>query len=58
MATNNDERINRLKVYAENLEQRLKGAVPARHKDTAAGWKQMLEIDLKKTRIMIESLRK
>lgn len=56
-APNNSERISRLQVYAEGIKQRLSGPVPPKHKDTAAGWKQMLEIDLKKTLDTIERLR-
>ena len=56
--SNNEERINRLKLYAQNLEQRLKGAIPERHKSRVTAWKEMLESDLKKTLTTIESLRK
>ncbi len=53
-----NDRLQRLKVYAENLEARLKGAVPAKHAKSPETFKQMIEIDLRKTRLMIESLTK
>lgn len=56
-APNNAERIARLTTYAEALKQRLVGGVPEKHKDSAAGFKQMLEIDLKKTLDTIERLK-
>ena len=58
MATNkNQEKISRLTVYAEDIKQKLSGPVPPKHKDCEAGWRQFLEIDLKKTLIKIDELR-
>lgn len=55
-----NDRVQRLQTYAEGLRTKLKSAVPKRH-DTSdasrAGYKQMLEIDLKKTEATIAKLR-
>lgn len=58
MATpNSQDKINRLTVYADMLRNRLQSGIPPRHKDSPETFKQMLEIDLKKTLLMIEKLR-
>ena len=57
MATNNGERIARLNVYVEKLQYRLSAPVPPRHKDSAKEFKAMLETDLKKTLMTIDSLK-
>lgn len=54
---NNNERIQRLEKYASDLKQRLSAAVPPRHQGQEAGYKQMLEIDLKKTQDTINKLK-
>jgi len=56
-ANNNQERINRLQTYADNLKNRLSGPVPEKHKSSPEGFKQMVEIDLKKTLAKIQELK-
>jgi hypothetical protein len=51
------EKITALNVYAEGLKRRLAGDVPPRHQKAPHAFKQMLEIDLKKTLADIEKLR-
>lgn len=46
----------RLTKYAESLKQRLSASVPDRHAHRPEGYKQMLEIDLRKTLARIEKL--
>lgn len=46
-------RSQRLLKYKKELEQRLSVAVPKRHENRAAGYRQMLEIDLMKTNRLI-----
>lgn len=55
--TNNADRINRLQVYADMLKSRLTGGVPEKHKDSPESFKQMIEIDLKKTLDTIAKLK-
>lgn len=38
-----------LQSYANNLKQRLSAPVPTKHQNKQEAYKQMLEIDLKKT---------
>lgn len=52
-----NDRLNRLLVYAEKLRQRLTGAVPEKYKNRPEIFKQMIEIDLKKTEATITKLR-
>lgn len=51
------ERLNRLNVYAEKLRLRLSGAVPEKFKNRPKEFKDMIENDLRKTMITIESLK-
>ena len=55
-ANSKQEKINRLKTYAENLRSRLTGGIPEKHKNSPEGFKQMIEIDLKKTEAKIKEL--
>ncbi len=57
MATDNKAKIARLSTYADMLKNRLAGDVPAKHKASPVSFKQMIEIDLKKTLADIERLR-
>lgn len=57
MAVDNKARIARLVTYAESLKQRLAGEIPLKHKKSPEAFKQMIEIDLKKTLATIEALR-
>lgn len=43
-----DKRIS-LQAYVAQLQQRLSAPIPEKHKDRVEAYKQMLEIDLKKT---------
>ena len=52
------DKIQRLQIYAASLKDRLARPVPAQHSCRAAAFKQMLEIDLKKTLNKIEELSK
>lgn len=55
-----NDKLQRLQVYADSLKQRLASPVPARHSKSEAdkaGFKQMLEIDLKKTQAQIDKLK-
>jgi hypothetical protein len=54
----NETKVKSLKIYAEGLQARLKQAVPKKREWQAAAFKQMLEIDLKKTLNKIEELSK
>lgn len=54
---NNTEKINRLETYVDGLKTRLSGKVPEKHKDSPESFKQMLEIDLKKTQAMLNKLK-
>ncbi len=54
---NNQERINRLQTYADNLKARLTGSVPEKHKNSPESFKQFIEIDLKKTLAKIQELK-
>lgn len=56
-ANKNQEKIGSLTAYAERIKSALSGAVPAKHKDSEAGWRQFMEIDLKKTLAKIEELK-
>lgn len=49
----NDKRTALLK-YADHLKHRLSTTVPVKHQKDPAAFKQMLEIDLKKTLARIE----
>ena len=52
------EKLISLKIYAEGLKERLKRPVPEKRAHQAAAFKQMLEIDLRKTLAKIEELSK
>lgn len=52
-----EAKLKALITYAEGLKRRLIGEVPPRHQKSPAGFKQMLEIDLKKTNQDIDKLR-
>lgn len=52
------ERVARLEKYVTDLRARLAGDVPPRHKDSVKEWKQMLEIDIKKTQMEIDRIKK
>jgi hypothetical protein len=52
------EKILSLKVYADSVKERLARPVPAKHANRVEAFKQMLEIDLKKTLARIEELSK
>lgn len=57
---NQNDKIMRLQVYENGLKQRLASSVPTKHarsETSKAAFKQMLEIDLKKTQAMINKLR-
>ena len=54
----NEAKVKSLKIFAEGLQARLKQAVPKKRERQAAAFKQMLEIDLKKTLNKIEELSK
>lgn len=47
-----------LTKYAENLKVRLAGKIPPRYEKNPEAFRQMLEIDLRKTLLKIEQLRK
>jgi hypothetical protein len=47
-----------LKAYASYLQHRLNQPVPPKHQGAPEAFKQMLEIDLKKTLAKIEDLSK
>ena len=57
MAAQKADRIKRLIVYAEGLKARLQGDVPLKHKDSAEGFRQMIQIDLDKTLAAIAGLK-
>lgn len=50
-------KIQSLEKYVEQLETRLRSDVPARHAHRPDGFKQMLEIDLRKTRAKLNELK-
>jgi hypothetical protein len=52
------EKVLALKVYAESLKTRLARPVPPRHAHHPNEFRQVLEIDLKKTLAKIEELSK
>lgn len=52
-----EAKLKSLITYAEGLKRRLAGEVPSRHQKAPNAFKQMLEIDLKKTNQDIEKLR-
>lgn len=59
-ASNTSDKIIGLTKYAEGLKRRLAGKVPPKHDKSdasRAAFKQMLEIDLKKTETQIEKLK-
>lgn len=56
-AKENQEKINRLLIYAEGLKARLTGGIPPKHANAPEAFKQMIEIDLKKTEAKIRALR-
>ncbi len=47
-------KLTSLQTYANSLKQRLQGPVPPNHAHRPEAFKQMLEIDLKKTLSRIE----
>lgn len=54
-----NDKLQSLKTYAADLKQKLNGPVPTRHASSparTAAWKQMLQIDLKKTEEKIARL--
>lgn len=51
------EKLTALLTYAESLKRRLEGEVPVKHQKAPQYFKQMLEIDLKKTNQNIDKLR-
>jgi len=58
MSTNNkQEKIVSLTKYVEDIETRLKGKPSAKHADNETGWRTFLEIDLKKAKAKLESLK-
>jgi hypothetical protein len=52
-----EAKLKSLIAYAEGLKHRLNSEVPKKHANNVANFKQMLEIDLKKTNQDIEKLR-
>lgn len=52
-----EAKLKSLIVYAEGLRHRLAGDIPAKHQKAPQAFKQMLEIDLKKTNQDIDKLR-
>jgi len=52
----NQEKINSLKTYADKIRSALSGAVPEKHKNGEAGWRQFMQIDLEKTEAKIKQL--
>lgn len=52
------ERVGRLEKYANDLRQRLAGKVPAKYAANPEPFIQMLQIDLNKTLLKIEELKK
>ncbi len=52
------DKVTFLKIYAEHLQNRLKQPVPAKRQHAVAEFRQMLQIDLRKTLIKIEELSK
>jgi hypothetical protein len=54
--TNTNEKKNKLIKYAESIKQRLSASIPQKHANRVQAYKQMLEIDLKKTLSRIEKL--
>jgi hypothetical protein len=60
MGTQPNEKLNRLQAYADSIKQRLHGAIPEKHaksEGSKAAFKQMLEIDLRKTMDQINKLK-
>lgn len=51
-----NSKLESLKVYANSLKQRLQSPIPEKHKHRPEAFKQMLEIDLRKTLSRIEKL--
>lgn len=54
-----DDKKARLQKYAEEIKQRMNTSVPTKHSTSpakAAAYKQMLEIDLRKTQAKMEKL--
>ena len=52
-----EAKLKSLIVYAEGLKRRLTGEIPAKHQKAPQYFKQMLEMDLKKTNQDIDKLR-
>lgn len=51
-----DQKLAALRLYAQNLRQRLQAPVPQEHLHRPEIYKDMLELDLKKTMKRIEAL--
>lgn len=51
-----DQKLSALRLYAQNLRQRLQAPVPQKHLHRPDIYKDMLELDLKKTMRKIEAL--
>lgn len=59
MATAINEKLNRLQTYLASLKQRLSGQVPSKHAKSPGSieaFKQMLQIDIRKTEAQIKKL--
>lgn len=51
-----DQKLSALRLYAQNLRQRLQAPVPQKHLHRPEIYKDMLELDLKKTMSRIEKM--
>jgi uncharacterized protein with von Willebrand factor type A (vWA) domain len=56
MAAPANDKVNSLKAYAEKVKHLLNSDVPEKHAHRAEAYKQMLEIDLRKTLAKIAKL--
>ena len=52
-----NDKVARLQKYVEFLKQRLNGAVPERHAHRPEVFKEMIQLDLKKTQFQIDKLK-